>query len=64
MGFLFGSKPKPADPVRMPTSSSEEASRLLGIRKQKEIMARSGRRSTVLSGSGGGAYTNSLLGQS
>lgn len=66
MGFLLGSKPKPADPVRMPVASDDASARAAAARKRMSIFGRQGRSSTVLSprGQGTNAYANSLLGQS
>lgn len=67
MGALF-SKPKVPDvpkPVAMPDPEDPE-SREAEERKRRQIAARSGRSSTILSrgtGSGTRAYGNSLLGQ-
>lgn len=66
MGGLF-SKPKPADPVRMPVAGDAET-RAAEERKRREIVGRSGRSSTVLTRGGGAsagvdAYKNTTLGQ-
>lgn len=69
MGALFG-KPKPPTPIRMP-DANDPAVKQSEERKRREIMARSGRSSTMLSrnagGGGGGeagtrSYSASLLG--
>lgn len=71
MGFLFGDKPKPAEPARMPTPDDAE-SRKAAARARAAAMSRSGRSSTILSRRAGArttgeagttAYKNSLLGQ-
>lgn len=71
MGKLFGggsSKMEPTPVTRMPDPEAPEVKNA-EERRRREIMARSGRTSTILSrGSGGsgagtGAYGNSLLGQ-
>lgn len=67
MGALFGGKPKAPTPVRMP-DANDPAIRQQEERKRREIMARSGRSSTMLSRNAGGgeagtrSYSNSLLG--
>jgi hypothetical protein len=66
MGGLF-SKPKPPKPVRMPVPEDADQ-QAAEDRKRQQIMSRSGRASTILSGNNGGsagtrAYSNSLLGQ-
>lgn len=67
MGALFGGK-KPPDPkpVLMPDATSPVV-KAAAQQRQRQIMARSGRQSTVLTrpdgGAGTGAYKNSLLGQ-
>lgn len=65
MSALFGSKPKPADPVRMPVQDDATA-RAAKERKRRDIASRSGRESTRLSRSSGSpgtsSYGNSLLG--
>lgn len=65
MGSLFG-KPKPPAVVRMP-DTNDPVIRQSEERKRREIAARSGRSSTMLSRSSGGeagtrSYSNSLLG--
>ena len=65
MGALFG-KPKPPAVVRMP-DTNDPVIRQSEERKRREIAARSGRSSTMLSRSSGGeagtrSYSNSLLG--
>lgn len=65
MGALFG-KPKPPKVVRMP-DTNDPVIRQSEERKRREIAARSGRSSTMLSRSSGGeagtrSYSNSLLG--
>lgn len=68
MGNLFKPKmPEVAKPVRMPDPEDPETNEA-EERKRRQIAARSGRTSTILSQrSGGGAgtqaFTNSLLGQ-
>lgn len=67
MAALFGKKPTPADPVRMPVAG-DATSRAAEERKRRDIGSRSGRSSTVLSrngsaGAGTTSYKNSLLGQ-
>lgn len=68
MGFLLGSKPKPADPVRMPVASDDANARAAAARKRMSIFSRQGRDSTNLDkrrqSAGTNAYGNSLLGQS
>jgi len=67
MGALFG-KAKPPTVVRMP-DQSDPVVRQSEERKRREIAARSGRSSTMLSRNAGGgeagtrSYSNSLLGQ-
>jgi hypothetical protein len=66
MGGLFGGPklPKPEPVVRLPDENdpaiAEEARR-----KRMALQSRSGRASTVLAdgGSGGGSYSNTVLGQ-
>lgn len=65
MGALFG-KSKPPKVVRMP-DTNDPVIRQSEERKRREIAARSGRSSTMLSRSSGGeagtrSYSNSLLG--
>lgn len=65
MGALFG-KPKPPKVVRMP-DANDPVIRQSEERKRREIAARSGRSSTMLSRGAGGeagtrSYSNSLLG--
>lgn len=65
MGALFG-KAKPPKVVRMP-DTNDPVIRQSEERKRREIAARSGRSSTMLSRSSGGeagtrSYSNSLLG--
>jgi len=65
MGALFG-KAKPPKVVRMP-DQNDPVIKQSEERKRREIAARSGRSSTMLSRSGGGeagtrSYSNSLLG--
>lgn len=65
MGALFG-KSKPPKVVRMP-DANDPVIRQSEERKRREIAARSGRSSTMLSRSSGGeagtrSYSNSLLG--
>jgi len=73
MGKLFGggsAKVEPTPVTRMPDPQAPEV-KDAEERRRREIMARSGRTSTILSrgnsgggsGSGTGAYGNSLLGQ-
>ena len=68
MSFLFGGKSKPTPVAKMP-DPEDAAYRNAEDRKRREIAARSGRRSTVLSqgataGSAGtSAYKNTMLGQ-
>ena len=66
--LLFGKKPKPADPVRMPVASDDASARAAAARKRMSIFGRQGRGSTVLTprgqGAGTAAFQNSLLGQS
>lgn len=68
MGKLFkGPDIKPAQPVRMPDPEDPDT-REAEERQRRQIAARSGRASTVLSRGAGGspgtsAYRNSLLGQ-
>lgn len=67
MGALFGSKPKPPEVVRMPLPEDPQA-KMAAERKRREIGARSGRTSTMLSRNasseaGTSSYSNSLLGQ-
>lgn len=59
MAGLF-SKPKVPDPTPIPDANSAEVVEARR-RKQAEIIGRSGRMSTDLSG-GGATYANSLLG--
>lgn len=65
MGKLFGSTPKVSAPVKMP-DENDPAIREAAATRQRQIAARSGRTSTILSrpsSPGTGAYQNSLLGQ-
>ena len=71
MGKLFGGgsqKVEPTPVTRMPDPEAPEV-KDAEARRRREIMARSGRQSTMLSrggngsGAGTGAYGNSLLGQ-
>lgn len=68
MGALFGGKkPEPPKAIAMPDATSPVV-RAAEDQRRRQIMARSGRQSTILSrpdsgGAGTGAYKNSLLGQ-
>lgn len=74
MGKLFGGgaqkAPEPTPVTRMPDPEAPDV-KAAEERRRREIMARSGRTSTMLSrgnsgsgsGAGTGAYGNSLLGQ-
>lgn len=67
MNALFGKKPAPPEPVRMPVQDDAEA-RAAAERQKRAIGVRQGRTSTVMSRgtkgeAGTGAYGNSLLGQ-
>lgn len=66
MGALF-SRPKPQPVVRMP-DVDDPSIKAAENRTRRQIMARSGRESTILAnrrGSGGSeAYKNTVLGQS
>lgn len=68
MSSLF-SKPKVTPPAPMPVDQNDPAVRAAADRTRRAIMARSGRDSTILTGSNGGssssgqAYQNTLLGQ-
>lgn len=67
MGSLFGKKPKVAEPVRMPDPEDPET-REAEDRRRRQIAARSGRSSTIMTrdrdtGAGTAAFKNSLLGQ-
>lgn len=66
MSFLFGKTPKPTPVAKMP-DPEDPGTKNAEDRKRREIAARSGRRSTVLSqsaGSGAGTtpYKSTMLG--
>ena len=65
MGFLFGSKPKAADPTPMPVATDDAKARAAARRQRASIFGRQGRSSTLLTDKdkGASAYNNSTLGQ-